>query len=180
VRAACARAAALVFASALRRIQEVQAQMDLPPRSTFQYFGFDFLLDSSLRPWLMEVNATPSMKVAHADPATRARIYETKRPVVADMFALLGVGPARFDPDNSAGEGGGGGGGRRAGASHADSLDAVKAELRRRGGFAPLMHFFPTEADTPGCSVPWTAADAALRAWAAGSAEYAEAAAALQ
>lgn len=30
--AACARCAALVFAGALRRVQEVQAQMDLPPQ----------------------------------------------------------------------------------------------------------------------------------------------------
>ncbi len=36
--------------------------MDLPARSTFQFFGLDFLVDTHLHAWLMEVNATPSMK----------------------------------------------------------------------------------------------------------------------
>lgn len=35
-------------------------------RQTFQYFGLDFLVDAALHPWLMEVNATPSMKVRAA------------------------------------------------------------------------------------------------------------------
>jgi hypothetical protein len=42
---------------------QVQRQMSLPPRSTFQFFGLDFLVDEDLVPWLLEVNATPSMKV---------------------------------------------------------------------------------------------------------------------
>lgn len=166
----CAAAAARAFAAALRRVQEVQAQMDLPPRSTFQYFGLDFLVDASLHPWLMEVNATPSMKVAHSDPAARALIGEVKWPVVRDMFAMLGVGPGRFGADANAGGAGGG---------HEATVAEVEAELRARGGFAPLMHLFPTEESVPGLSVPWTAADRRLREWAAGSALYAEAAAAL-
>jgi hypothetical protein len=32
-----------------------------PPRGTFEYFGLDFVLDADLRPWLLEVNAVPSM-----------------------------------------------------------------------------------------------------------------------
>jgi hypothetical protein len=32
-----------------------------PPRGTFEYFGLDFVLDAELRPWLLEVNAVPSM-----------------------------------------------------------------------------------------------------------------------
>jgi hypothetical protein len=37
-------------------------------RQTFQYFGLDFLVDAALQPWLMEVNATPSMKVGACTP----------------------------------------------------------------------------------------------------------------
>lgn len=153
----CLRASALVFASALRRIQEVQAQMDLPPKSTFQYFGIDFLIDSDLHPWLMEVNATPSMKVAHEDPATLQVIHDAKWPVVWDMFQMLQVGPHRFNQETM---------------GHEASLSEVEAELQLRGGFMPLMHLFPTEEDIPGLSIPWTRADDRLREWLGTSSAY--------
>jgi hypothetical protein len=78
------------------------------------------------------------------------------------MFTLLGVGPERFASPPS---------------GHAATLSEVEAEIARRGGFVPLMHLFPTEEGNPGLSIPWTAADVALREWAAGSAAYAAAAA---
>ncbi|KAI8462616.1 MAG: tubulin-tyrosine ligase family-domain-containing protein [Monoraphidium minutum] len=159
----CLSASALVFAAALRRIQEVQAQMDLPPKSTFQYFGLDFLVDAALHPWLMEVNATPSMKVAHEDPATCNVIHDAKWPVVRDMFAMMMVGPQRFSQEPG---------------GHEASLSEVEAELQLRGGFLPLMHLFPREDALPGLSIPWTPADAALAAWAAASPAYQAAAAA--
>jgi hypothetical protein len=43
-----------------------------PLRSTFQYFGLDFLVDTDMHPWLMEVNATPSMKVRRAQGSVHA------------------------------------------------------------------------------------------------------------
>lgn len=33
----------------------------------FEVLGLDYLVDGRLRPWLLEVNATPSLGVAHAD-----------------------------------------------------------------------------------------------------------------
>lgn len=45
------------------RAPQVQAQMSLPPHSCFQFFGLDFLVDAGCKAWLLEANATPSMKV---------------------------------------------------------------------------------------------------------------------
>lgn len=72
------------------------AELCCSVRSTFQYFGLDFLIDDALHPWLMEVNATPSMRVQHDNPHTAALIYQQKWPVVWDMFQILGLGAARF------------------------------------------------------------------------------------
>ena len=38
----------------------------------------DYLVDSSSHPWLLEVNGTPSLAVAHHDPAVEALIHNTK------------------------------------------------------------------------------------------------------
>jgi D-alanine-D-alanine ligase-like ATP-grasp enzyme len=40
-----------------------------PPGTVFELFGMDFLVDASDHPWLLEVNATPSLAVEHTDPA---------------------------------------------------------------------------------------------------------------
>lgn len=66
-------------------------------RQTFQYFGLDFLVDAALQPWLMEANATPSMKVAHEEPATQQLIQAQKWDFVRDTFTLLRIQQHMFD-----------------------------------------------------------------------------------
>lgn len=55
---------------------------------------------------------------------------------------------------------------------HQVPLAGVEAELQLRGGFLPLMHLFPDEQHHPGLSIPWTAADRELHAWAHTSPTY--------
>ena len=54
-------------------------------KNCFELFGFDVLIDSDLRPWLMEVNLSPSLA---ADSPLDMQI---KSALVSDMFTLLGV-----------------------------------------------------------------------------------------
>lgn len=52
--------------------------------------GFDFLLDSSYKPWLLEVNASPSMAWDTPDqPGASQLMYSVKQQMLLDMFALL-------------------------------------------------------------------------------------------
>jgi len=61
-------------------------EMHVPHRSNcFELFGFDVLLDSSLQPWLLEVNLSPSLS---CDTALDLRV---KTQLIADLFTLVGV-----------------------------------------------------------------------------------------
>jgi len=55
----------------------------------FEILGFDIMIDSDLKPWLIEVNITPSM--ACDSPLDNA----IKSTVVTDTFNLIGL--KRFD-----------------------------------------------------------------------------------
>lgn len=55
----------------------------------FEIFGYDILLDSDLKPWLVEVNLSPSL-------ATDSPLDLTiKSNLIADTFNMIGV--KRFD-----------------------------------------------------------------------------------
>jgi tubulin polyglutamylase TTLL4 len=56
-------------------------------RSCFELFGFDILLDASLRPWLLEVNCMPSL---YSSSAFDKRI---KTKLVCDALTLVGLEP---------------------------------------------------------------------------------------
>ena len=53
----------------------------------FEVFGFDILVDSNLKPWLVEVNLSPSM---NTDSALDLKI---KGNMIADLFTMIGVSP---------------------------------------------------------------------------------------
>lgn len=53
----------------------------------FELFGFDVLLDSKLKPWLLEVNLSPSLG------CESALDLKIKSELIADLFNLTGVAP---------------------------------------------------------------------------------------
>ena len=63
-------------------------EMNVPYRTNcFEILGFDILLDDSLRPWLLEVNLSPSL---NTDSPLDLKI---KGAMIADMFTMMGVVP---------------------------------------------------------------------------------------
>ena len=51
----------------------------------FEVLGFDILLDDALRPWLLEVNLSPSL---NTDSPLDLKI---KGSMIADLFTMMGV-----------------------------------------------------------------------------------------
>ena len=83
------------------------------PSSCFELLGLDVLVDTDLRPWLLECNLSPSLATRSSaqSPSGRAQ-RRAKHRVVADMFSLLGFGrsgrtgvpgtPGGFEPVHGA------------------------------------------------------------------------------
>jgi tubulin polyglutamylase TTLL5 len=63
----------------------------------FEVLGFDILIDSALKPWLLEVNLSPSM---NTDSPLDLKI---KGNMIADLFTLVGLVPndLRYAQDHS-------------------------------------------------------------------------------
>lgn len=100
------RIKALVLAS----LVAVEGSIPACPRG-FELFGFDVLLDTALRPWLLEVNASPSM--ARESPldadVKEALITDTLRlvdPVPFDRRALHAVLTRKLGPSAAVGPAG--------------------------------------------------------------------------
>ena len=55
------------------------AMLGAPPGSSFEVFGVDMLVDTDYRPWLVEINAVPSLarKVSHASRLPFCLVHST-------------------------------------------------------------------------------------------------------
>ncbi|GBF95305.1 hypothetical protein Rsub_08336 [Raphidocelis subcapitata] len=98
-------AAALALAAGLPGMRAAAANESAPPGGVFEYFGLDFVLDASLRPSLLEVNAVPSM--------ARRRRSGCAGPRASGDCELVGGGGGGGGgggSGNSSSSGGGGGG----------------------------------------------------------------------
>jgi tubulin polyglutamylase TTLL5 len=72
--------------------------MNVPYRTNcFEVLGFDILLDDVLKPWLLEINLSPSL---NTDSPLDLKI---KGSMIADLFTMIGVVPPdqQFGADKS-------------------------------------------------------------------------------
>lgn len=55
------RSVAATLAAAIPSVRQASLQLPYFQSGTIEFFGFDFVVDDSVRPWLLEVNYLPSM-----------------------------------------------------------------------------------------------------------------------
>merc|ERR1712196_539808 len=58
-----------------------------PNQTCFELYGFDVLIDESLKPWLLEVNVSPSL--SSSSPFDK----RVKTQLMADVLTLVGMKP---------------------------------------------------------------------------------------
>ena len=75
-------ATALIQDLIVRSIQSV-AKTIINDKHCFELYGYDILLDDQLKPWLIEINASPSMT------ANTPTDYEGKINLLEDTFQVL-------------------------------------------------------------------------------------------
>ncbi len=68
-----------IFLQALKSVQNVM----INDRHSFELYGFDVLIDNALKPWLIEVNASPSLS------ATTVADRLLKATVINDVFGIV-------------------------------------------------------------------------------------------
>ena len=68
----------------IRCLQSVSKTI-INDKHCFELYGFDVLLDDTLKPWLIEINASPSMT------ANTPSDYDTKLGLLEDVYAVLDV-----------------------------------------------------------------------------------------
>lgn len=66
----------------VRSLQSV-AKTIINDKHCFELYGFDVLFDDVLKPWLIEINASPSMT------ANTPQDYEGKIALLEDTFSIL-------------------------------------------------------------------------------------------
>nr|CAI5847521.1 unnamed protein product [Callosobruchus analis] len=74
------RITSLVILTVLSHVSQIPSTINC-----FEFFGFDVLIDASLRPWLLEVNLSPAL----SNDCDADRLV--KKPMLHDMFDLLGL-----------------------------------------------------------------------------------------
>jgi hypothetical protein len=65
--------------------------------SCFELFGFDIVIDSGMRPWLIEANVSPGLG-ARGTPGSAGLAFQrgVKNSMVGDLLELIGAGDAGF------------------------------------------------------------------------------------
>lgn len=126
----------------------------------FQMIGVDYLLDSNLKPWLLEFNSSPSIMARHADPRIQQDIFEQKWAMLCDMVTLLQHrlhgppegGTGCQQPSTAAAQQ------ERSSGCGSDWCQAYAFEMENCQGFVPLMPHFAYSST----NIPWSQEDRQL------------------
>jgi tubulin polyglutamylase TTLL4 len=73
--------------SAESNMMDIHAKASEHRTNCFELYGFDVLIDSKLKPWILEVNVCPSL--SSSSPLDR----KIKHSLLVDTFNIIGITP---------------------------------------------------------------------------------------
>ena len=77
--------------SVRERMRGRTSQIEAPTNGCYELMGFDCFINSDLKPYLLECNLSPDLKVCSGPEDGGDVEYEVKNQVVVDMVSLLGL-----------------------------------------------------------------------------------------
>ena len=82
----------LTSLSVRERMRGRTSQIEAPTNGCYELMGFDCFINADLKPYLLECNLSPDLKVCSSGPEDGSDVeYEVKNQVVLDMVSLLGL-----------------------------------------------------------------------------------------
>ena len=81
----------LTSLSVRERMRSRTSQIDAPTNGCYELMGFDCFINADLKPYLLECNLSPDLKVCSGPEDGGDIEYEVKNQVVLDMVSLLGL-----------------------------------------------------------------------------------------
>ena len=60
-------------------------------QGAYELLGLDLVVDSDLKPWILECNLSPSLETCSTDPAQAKKEIETKKGLVTEIVEMLGL-----------------------------------------------------------------------------------------
>ena len=81
----------LTSLSVRERMHSRTSQIDAPTNGCYELMGFDCFINADLKPYLLECNLSPDLKVCSGPEDGGDIEYEVKNQVVLDMVSLLGL-----------------------------------------------------------------------------------------
>ncbi len=108
--------------AARETMREQSQKINADTQGAYELIGLDCMIDSQLKPWILECNLSPSLEICSTDDAQAKEEIQTKKGMVADIVSMLGLN----DKDSE----------------HLSPEAKAHRELSRSNGFQCI---FPTE-----------------------------------
>ena len=111
----------LTSLSVRERMRGRVGEIDAPTNGCYEMMGFDCFINADLKPYLLECNLSPDLKVCSGPEDGGDVEYQVKNQVVVDMVSLLGL---NLPPEET---------------SKMDMFERADSELSRSGQFTRLF-----------------------------------------
>ena len=82
---------ALTVLAAREKMRSQAQEYDTDLQGTYELIGVDCMIDSDIKPWIVECNLSPSLEVCATNPEQAEKEIKTKKGMVFEIVSMLGL-----------------------------------------------------------------------------------------